>query len=176
MEKGRTDAEIEIKNLVEEVNADKGTQKRLQDQRITDLDQQIDKIKERNAVEVEVFQKIAVFLREKENQKKEEIQLWNTKLEDMRAAKQQEIDQLNDVKAKAYEELRKLKEEYELRNGNRIEREHKQLERVEQKKKKLAEEEKLDDAVKRIQENYRRWKDAGGVVKKKKGKKKKAKK
>lgn len=176
LEKGRTDAEIEIKNLVEEVNADKGTQKRQQDQRITDLDQQIDKIKERKAVEIQVFQKIAVFLREKENQKKEEIQLWNTKLEDMRAAKQQEIDQLNDVKAKAYEELRKLKEEYELRNGNRVDREKKQLERVEEKKKKLAAEEKLDDAVKRIQENYRRWKDAGGVVKKKKGKKKKAKK
>lgn len=176
LEKGRTDAEIEIKNLVEEVNADRGTQKRLQDQRITDLEQQIDKIKERKAVEVQVFQKIAVFLREKENQKKEEIQLWNTKLEDMRAAKQQEIDQLNDVKTKAYEELKKLKDEYELRNGNRVEREKKQLERVELKKKKLEAEEKLDDAVKRIQENYKRWKDAGGVVKKKKGKKKKAKK
>ena len=174
LEKGRTDAEIEIKNLADELDADKGTQKRLYDQRITDLEQQIDKIKERKAVEAQVFQKIAAFLKEKENQKKDEIQLWNTKLEDTRASKQEEVDKLNDVKAKAYEELRKLKEEYELRNGKRIDKEKYLLEREEEKRKRRGEEEKLDEAVKRIQEGYKAWKEAGGVVKKKgkKGKKK----
>lgn len=176
LEKGRTDAEIEIRNLADELDADKSTKKRLFDMRIAELDQQIDKIKERKTVEAQVFQKIAAFLKEKENQKKDEIQLWNTKLEDMRASKQEEIDKLNDVKTKALEELRKLKEEYELRNGKRMEKEKFHLERDEEKRKRRGEEEKLDDAVKRIQESYKAWKDAGGVVKKAKKGKKKAKK
>jgi len=176
LEKGRTDAEIEISNLKAEVDADKSTKKRLFDQRITDLEQQIEKIKERKAVETQVFQKIAAFLKEKENQKKEEIQEWSTKLEETRAKKEDEISRLNDLKTTAQENLRKLKEEYEMRNGMRLEKEEKQIERDEEKRRRREEEEKLDEAIKRIQENYRAWKDAGGVVKKAKKGKKKAKK
>jgi hypothetical protein len=177
LEKGRTDAEIEVTNLKAEVDADKGTKKRLFDLRITNLDQQIEKIKERKAVETQVFHKIAVFLKEKENQKKEEIQEWSTKLEETRAKKEDEISRLNDLKTKAQDDLKKLKEEYESRNGMRLEKEEKQLERDADKKLRREEEEKLDEAVKKIQENYRAWKEAGGVVKKpKKGKKKAAKK
>jgi len=174
LEKGRGDSQIELKNLEEEVNADTGTKKRQQDQRIADLEQQIEKLREKKAVETQVFQKIASFLKDKENQKKEEIQEWNAKSESMQATKQEEIDKLNNIKNKANEELRKLKEEYEKKNSHRIEKERKHLEREEEKRKREEEEERLDNAVKKIQENYRAWKDAGGTVKKgkKKGKKK----
>jgi len=176
LEKARSDAEVEIKNLREEVNADKGTKKRLQDQRITDLERSIEDLKSRKAVETLVFQKIATFLKEKENQTKDEVQKWNTKSEDTRAAKQDQIDKLTELKDKRLEELKKLKDEYETKNAHRMEKEKKQIEREEDKRRRLEEEERLDEAVKKIQESYKAWKDAGGVVKKKKkgkGKKKK---
>jgi len=101
---------------------------------------------------------------------------WNSRFEDTKNSKQEQIDKLLDYKSKALEELRKLKEEYDMRHGNRVEKEKKQIAKEEDKARKLEEDERLDDAIKRIQENYRVWKANGGTVKKKKkkgGKKKK---
>jgi len=171
LEKARSDTEIDLKNAREAAEAEKGKNKRLQDQKITDYEQEIERIKERKATETQVFQKIASFLKQKENLKKEEIQTWNNRFEDTKNDKQEQIDKLNDYKSKALEELRKLREEYEMRHGNRVEKEKKVIAKEEEKKKNLEEGERLDDAIKRIQENYRVWKAAGGTVKKKKGKK-----
>jgi len=178
LERGRSDAEIEIRNLREHLNAVNGTQKRLNDQKITNLEQQIEKIREKRAVEAQVSEKITAHLREKESERKEEITTWNNRIEETRAAKQEEIDRLNDIKTRRLEELKKLKDEYDIRSGNRMEKEKKQLEREESKRVRLEGEEKLDEAVKNIQEKYRAWKAAGGAVKKKKkkGGKKKGKK
>jgi len=178
LEKARSDAEIELKNAREAAEAEKGKNKRLQDQKITDYEQEIERIKEKKATETQVFSKIASFLKQKESLKKEEIQTWNNRLEDTKNAKQEQIDKLNEYKNKALEELRKLKEEYETRHANRVDKERKVIAKEEEKKRKIEEDERLDDAIKRIQENYRVWKANGGTVKKKKkGKgKKKAKK
>jgi len=177
LEKARSDAEIDLKNAREAAEAEKGKNKRLQDQKITDYEHEIERIKERKATETQVFQKIANFLKQKENLKKEEIQTWNTRFEDTKNAKDEQIEKLNDYKNKALEDLRKLREEYEVRHGNRVEKEKKVIAKEEEKKKKIEDDERLDDAIKRIQENYRVWKANGGVVKKKKkGGKKKGKK
>jgi len=176
LEKARSDAEIDLKNAKEAAEAEKGKNKRLQDQKITDLEQEIERIKEKKTTETQVFQKIASFLKQKENLKKEEIMSWNSRFEDTKNSKQEQIDKLLDYKSKALEELRKLKEEYDMRHGNRVEKEKKQIAKEEDKARKLEEDERLDDAIKRIQENYRVWKANGGTVKKKKkkgGKKKK---
>jgi len=171
LEEGRGDAEVEVKNVNEGVYADIGTAKRLNDHAVTDLEQKIEKIKEKKEVEVDVFRKIVSFLKDKETQKREEIQEWNTKLENTRDQKQQEIDRLTDIKTKREEDLKKLKEEFERRNNRRLEKEQKYLNREDEKRRARDEEEKLDEAVKAIQERYRAWKEAGGTVKKKKGKK-----
>jgi len=177
LEKGRSDAEVQIRNLREQLNAGLGTNKGLQEQKINDLEVKIEQVKEKRTVETQVFGKIASFLREKENELKEVIRHWNDQLEGKRTSKQEEIDKLNEIKAKRQEDLRKLKEEYDIRNGHRMEKEKTQLERDEAKRVRLDGEERLDEAVKKIQETFRVWKAAGGVVKKKKkGGKKKSKK
>ncbi len=178
LEKARSDAEVEKKNKREEVQADLGTKARLQDQRIADLEKQIEKLKEKKAVETQVFAKVSAFLREKEAQKKEESTKWSKKVEDTQAAKQEQIDKLTELRERKKEELEKLRKEYEERNDNRMNKEQKQIEREEAKRRRIEEEERLDEAIKKIQEYYKAWKDGGGVLKKKKkgkkgGKKKK---
>ncbi len=163
----RASANMETNYKTNELSSFEGTLNRNQNQRLTDLQKAIEDAENKKHIEVQAFNKIRAFLKNKEDQMKEKTAEWSDKVEDHRVVLETKIEDLNNRKEKALAKLQKLKEDFEVADGKRQEKEKIYLEKEAEKQRKLEYEEKLEGAVKAIQENYLAWKEAGGGVTKK---------
>lgn len=170
----RANAEVEGSYTESEILAKEGTNHRIQKQTLTDLQANIEEVQNKKKMEVQAFNKIRDFLTRQQDQTKIKIDDWNTKVNGVRVELDTKLDNLRNEKAKALAKLEKLKEEFDVRDNNRKEKEKIVIQKDEEKQRKIEEEENLDNAVKAIQEQYRAWKEAGGVFKKPKKPKKAA--
>ena len=171
----QADAVMESKYRESEMLAKEGTIQRLQNQKITDLQKEIEDVDTKKKVEGLAFNKIKEFLNNKEEETKVKINDWNTKFEENKQILDLKVETLLQQKEKALAKLAKLKEEFEVQDNLRKETEKKRLEKEEALRKREEEENKMEDAIKAIQERYQEWKEKGGTVKKpKKSKSKKA--
>lgn len=167
----QADYRMETTYKENEIQAYEGTQSRLQNQKVIDLQRKIEETEGKKEVETRAFQKISSFLKQKEVEAKERIQEWNEKFEDCKTGLETKIENLYQEKAKALEKLEKLKTQFEKEDAVRKENEKKRQEKDEALQKRNMEEAKMEEAIKAIQEQYQAWKDKGGSVKKgKKGK------
>jgi len=167
----RASANMETHYKENELSSFEGTLSRNQSQRLTDLQRAIQDAESKKNIEVQAFNKIRAFLRNKEDQTKEKTQEWSEKVEEHRVVLDTKLEELNARKEKALAKLEKLKEDFEVADGKRREKEQIYLEKEAEKQRKREYEEKLEEAVKTIQENYLAWKEAGGTVSKKSKKK-----
>jgi len=171
----QADSRVEARYKETEIFAKEGTQNRLQNQKLTDLQKQLEETETKKNTEVLAFKKISCFLKQKEDEMKSRIQEWSSKLEQSKAGLDSKIDNLQSEKSKALAKLEKLKEQYEKADAIRKENEKKRQEKDEANQKRIEEETKLNAAVQAIQEQYQVWKENGGAppkkAKKAKGKK-----
>ena len=174
--KARTKANIETKYHEKEVRAEENMETRLQNQRLNDLENEIEHLEKKKQVEIEVFGQIGSFLKGKEAEIKQKGENWTQKLERTEAQIENEIHKLNNEKEKTLQELEELRKRYEMEEFDKHEKERKHKEIEDEKKKKIEEGEKLDNAIKNMQELFGAWKEAGGAVGGKKKKKKSKKK
>ena len=174
--KARTKANIETKYHEKEVRAEENMESRLQNQRLTDLENEIEHLEKKKQIELEVFGQIGSFLKGKEIEIKQKGENWTQKLERTEAQIENEIHKLNNEKEKTLQELEELRKRFEMEEFDKHEKERKHKEIEDEKKNKIEEGEKLDNAIKNMQELFGAWKQAGGAVGGKKKKKKSKKK
>ena len=168
----KANAEVEGSYKESEILAKEGTNHRIQRQQLTDLQTTIEEVQTKKHIEVQAFNKIRDFLTRQQDQTKGKIEEWSTKVNDVRVELDNKIENLSLEKTKALAKLEKLKEEFGVRDNVRLEKEKNSLLKDEEKRKKIEDENNLENAIKAIQEQYRAWKEAGGVFKKPKKAKK----
>jgi len=173
--KARTKADIETNYHDKEVKAKEGMESRIHNQKLTELESEIDHFERKKNVEMEVFSQISTFLKGKEAEIKAKVESWNQKLDRSEQHMDHDIQKLKNERDKALVKLEDLRKSYEMEEFEKRERERKYKEKEDDKKKAAEDEEKLDNAVKMIQDYYGQWKANGGTVGKKKKKEKKKK-
>jgi len=162
----KASAGMETKYKANELEAFEGTLTRIQSQRLIDLQKKIEECESKKLIENQAFNKIRIFLKNKEEQNKVNIQEWSEKSEGRRTELEAKIEELSTRKEKALGLLEKLKEDFDERDKARKEKERISIEKEAEKQSKLDHELKVEEAVRAIQEKYIEWKEAGGTVKK----------
>lgn len=171
--KAETKAAIDAKYRKKELAAEAQKDTRIYQQTLNNLEQDKSNFEEKMKTEELVFKKIKEFTVQKEQEIIGEGNAWKIKLEKETEKKEKFIADETNKRDHLLKEIEKVEKKLAQAREFQEMKEKKEIEKEEEKKKKRAADDALEDAIKKIQEQYNAWKEAGGVIKKKKKKKKK---
>lgn len=169
--KGNIEKEYAEKNA----KAEEGTDQRLYKQKLDDMENMINEYETKKKTEIEVFEKVKEFLTRKREEANSAANAWAQKAETKKNESEDELRKLMDQKNDAEMKLNNLKKFVDEAHEQKKKEESDLLEKEREKRRKQEEQERLDNAIRTIQDYYQLWKSLGAPgSKKKKGRKKAA--